>query len=160
MLLHSLCCFFARHIHAHQEAENSSKKAPSKSQDLEQKFFPRVHRQAFHAFSVALETGACASFPYAFVTLRVSLLAFSDHLPQSAGSSALHAERSDAISKIGAAIGTIFHIQHSFGQYSAFMPGFTTHWGTIRLYHSVFFVSSAQTLPFSLPFRETFCIPQ
>jgi len=40
---------------------------------------------------------------------------------------ALHAERSDAISKIGAAIGTIFHIQHSFGQYSAFMPGFTTH---------------------------------
>lgn len=70
---------------------------------------------------------------------------------------ALHAERSGAICKIGAAIGTIFHTQHSFGQYSAFMPGFTTHWGTIRLYHSVFFVSSAQTLPFSLPFRETFC---
>ena len=40
---------------------------------------------------------------------------------------ALHAERSDAISKIGAAIGTVFHIHHSFGQYSAFMPGFTTH---------------------------------
>ena len=78
---------FLHDIHAHQEAENSSKKAPSKSQDLEQKFLPRVHRQAFHAFSVALETGACVSFPYAFVTLRVSLLAFSDHLPQSAGSS-------------------------------------------------------------------------
>ncbi len=46
---------------------------------------------------------------------------------------ALRAERSGAICKIGAAIGTIFHTQHSLGQYSAFMPGFTTHWGTIRL---------------------------
>ena len=34
------------------------------------------------------------------------------------------------------------------------MPGFTTHWGTIRLYHSVFFVSSAQALPLSLPIAE------
>ncbi len=46
---------------------------------------------------------------------------------------ALRAERSGAICKIGAAIWTIFHTQHSLGQYSAFMPGFTTHWGTIRL---------------------------
>ena len=54
---------------------------------LDEKLLPRVHRQAFHVFSVAWGTGACASFPYAFATLRVSLLAFSDHLPQSADSS-------------------------------------------------------------------------